>query len=60
MKSNYTRVEIIDHTSTGKGRVYTLHPENWLKDDAKRFTVKESVQDGGKTLKIFIGEDDGG
>lgn len=44
--SNVTRVEVIDHTMTGKGRSY-FHWE----EDSK---VELSLQDEGRTLKVFI------
>lgn len=47
-----TRVEIIDHTKLfdqGTSRVYAVRQE--------RVNVEVSVQDGGKTLKVFIAGD---
>lgn len=43
--SKITRLEIIDHSPEGKGRVYGKH-------DIK--SLELSYQDDGKTLKIFI------
>lgn len=45
------RVELIDHSEHGEGRVYV----KWLK--GKKVRVISSLQDGGKTLKIFISDD---
>ena len=44
--SKVTRVEIINYHG-GKGRVYTMGP----RDDV---AVELSVQDDGRTLKVFI------
>lgn len=46
-KKEVTRVEIIDHTKNGEGRVFT----KW--DIPK---VELSYQDDGATLKIFLTE----
>jgi hypothetical protein len=46
-----TRVEIINHAHK-KGRVYSIQNE--------RITVELSLQDGGRTLKVFIDERPGG
>jgi hypothetical protein len=43
--SNVTRLEVIDHSRTGKGRVYTNYN---CKD------VEIELQDDNRTLKIFI------
>lgn len=40
-----TRVEVIDHSSTGHGRA-------WSKYDARDVAI--SIQDDGRTLKVFI------
>jgi hypothetical protein len=48
-----TRVEVIDHTKPveqGGGRAYVFSPPNSI-DDLK---VKLSLQDDGRTLKVFI------
>lgn len=47
------RIEVINHTKEGKfGRVFTYWHEygNGIKDP----NVSLDLQDGGKTLKIFI------
>lgn len=43
------RVEVIDHTKTGKGRDFV----KWEDFD---FEVGFDQQDGGRTLKIFLSE----
>lgn len=50
-KQLYRRLEIINHTSTGKGRDYIKKGN---------LEIEFSVQDSGETLKIFItdGESD--
>lgn len=50
-----TRVEVINHTPKGKfGRAYTYWStyNNGVKDPK----VEVQLQDGGKTLKVFIRE----
>ena len=42
--SKVSRVEVIDHSKDGEGRVYT----KW---DVK---VELSLQDSGRTLKVFV------
>lgn len=42
--SKVTRFEVIDHSFTGKGREFVRHG----------VTVEFSVQDNGKTLKVFL------
>ena len=39
-----TRFEVIDHTTGGRGRVYTRHD----------VSIELSYQDDGRTLKVFI------
>lgn len=46
--SNVSRVEIIDHTEKGEGRAYTF----W--DHKNKSDVQLSLQDEGRTLKVFI------
>lgn len=46
---NVTRLEVIDHQTPETGRVYT-------KKDCEK--VELSLQDFGKTLKIFISKKD--
>ena len=41
-----TRVEVVNHRSDGEGREYV----NWHEDNV----VTYDLQDGGKTLKVFI------
>lgn len=45
----YTRLEVIDHTSQGTGREYT----KWVSEP---FVVKFDEQDDGRTLKIFLSD----
>lgn len=48
-KSNkITRVEVIDHSKHGKGREYVKWDE--------KVTVDMDLQDGGRTLKVFISD----
>lgn len=49
MRTRVNRVEVIDHTPEGEGRVFV----KWTEGD---FEFETSVQDGGKTLKIFLKE----
>lgn len=44
-----TRVELIDHSENGKGRVYT----KWEEEPV---SVTLDLQDGERTLKIFIND----
>lgn len=46
-KISVNRVEVIDHTDGGEGRVFT----KWTEGD---YQVELSEQDGGKTLKVFF------
>jgi hypothetical protein len=46
-KFTVSRFEVVDHTVTGEGRDY-------VKSYAGRFDVKLSVQDQGRTLKVFL------
>lgn len=46
---NVNRLEIIDHTDTGIGRDYIT-----MQDEP--FTVTTSVQDDGRTLKLFLSD----
>ena len=51
--SKVTRVEVIDHTKPverGGGRAYVFYPQNSIDD----LEVKLSLQDDGRTLKVFI------
>lgn len=41
------RIELIDHTLTGEGREFS----KW---EGKPFVVEYSLQDDGRTLKIFL------
>lgn len=47
---HFSRVEVIDHTADGTGRDYT-------KLTALPFRVALSVQDQGRTLKVFLSEE---
>lgn len=47
------RLEVIDHSQDGEGRAFS-------KRAVGDFTVTMSHQDGGRTLKIFLGVDDEG
>jgi len=54
--SNVNRIEVIDHTKSfedGGGRAYTFWNQYDPKDPEK-VKVTMDVQDGGKTLKVFI------
>lgn len=52
--SKVTRVEVIDHsTEPVMGRVYTYWHE-YNKADTKNPKVELSLQDDGRTLKVFI------
>jgi hypothetical protein len=51
--SKVTRVEIIDHTKEGRGRVYTFWNQ-YNKKDIENPRVTVHLQDEGRTLKIFI------
>lgn len=42
------RVEVIDHTENGEGRVYVKHE--------KKLKVSVDIQDDGRTMKIFIND----
>lgn len=44
-----TRLEVIDHRRGGAGRVLVIPPSDL-------FAVSTSLQDDGRTLKIFIDE----
>lgn len=44
------RLEVIDHTSTGKGRDY-------VKWEDSNFAVTLQLQDGNRTLKMFLYDD---
>lgn len=46
--SKITRVEVIDHSKNGKGREYVKWDE--------KVTVDMDLQDGGRTLKVFISD----
>lgn len=46
--SKVNRVEVINHTKSGKGREYVF----WEKEAE----VKLAIQDEGRTLKIFISD----
>lgn len=46
--ADVSRVEIIDHRSGGDGRVYVLPPG--------QHRVEFSIQDDGRTLKIFVSD----
>lgn len=46
-----TRVEVIDHTNNGHGRDY-------VKYEVVPFNASFSIQDDGRTLKIFLKEND--
>lgn len=51
-----TRLEVIDHTKSlrqGGGRCYTFWSE-YDENDIKNPVISLSLQDSGKTLKIFI------
>jgi len=50
--SNVTRVEVIDHTKTEGGRVYTYWSEYGT--GVPNPKVEIQLQDDGKTLKVFI------
>ncbi|MDH3042594.1 hypothetical protein QEN40_16580 [Gordonia alkanivorans] len=39
-----TRFEVIDHTTGGRGRVYSRHD----------VSIELSYQDDGRTLKVFV------
>lgn len=47
-----SRIEIIDHTPTGTGRDYVKWED--------QLDVKLSLQDDGRTLKVFISEPEEG
>ncbi len=44
-----TRFEVIDHTEDGEGRAFI----KWLET---KYRVQYSIQDEGKTIKVFLGE----
>ena len=46
--TNVTRVEVIDHSDFGMGRAYVRWDE--------QIKVELSLQDDGRTLKIFISD----
>ena len=51
--SKVTRVEVIDHTKPyeqGGGRAYVFNVQNSIDN----LTVELSLQDKGRTLKVFI------
>ncbi|MBK9496874.1 MAG: hypothetical protein IPO08_20675 [Xanthomonadales bacterium] len=47
-KFTVSRFEVIDHTTSGKGRDYVKPP------CAGKFDIELSVQDQGRTLKVFL------
>lgn len=47
------RIEVIDHTKEGVGRVYSFWGEYNRADDPDP-SVTLSIQDDGRTLKVFI------
>lgn len=49
MRTQVNRVEVIDHTAGGEGRVFT----KWTEGEFEFETV---IQDEGRTLKIFLKE----
>lgn len=49
LSDTITRVEVIDHTDNGSGREY-------IKREELPFIVTLSIQDDGRTLKIFLKE----
>jgi hypothetical protein len=54
--TNVTRIEVIDHTKAledGGGRCYTFWSQ-YDKADIKKPKVEVYLQDGGRTLKVFI------
>ena len=48
LNSNVTRFEVIDHTWAGTGRIVNMTHYN--------VSVELSYQDDGKTLKVFLKE----
>ena len=46
---NITRVEVIDHTAKGQGREFVRYYD-------RPVDIQSSVQDEGRTLKIFVSE----
>ncbi len=48
LNSNVTRFEVIDHTWAGTGRIVNMTHHN--------VSVELSYQDDGKTLKVFLKE----
>ena len=44
------RIELIDHTKGGEGRVYV----KWKDKPFRNLEVEMDIQDNGRTLKIFI------
>lgn len=48
LTKDVTRVEVINHTKSGKGREFVF----WEKEGS--VDVKIHLQDSGRTLKIFI------
>lgn len=49
IEQKITRVEIIDHTEKGVGREFVRYYD-------RPVDIKQSIQDEGRTLKIFISE----
>ena len=49
----YTRVEVIDHSEGGVGRIMIIN-----KHQKKLVRVESSEQDSGLTLKIFVSEEE--
>lgn len=55
--SKVTRIEVIDHTRDNGGRVYTYW-DQYDADDLKNPKVEISIQDNGRTLKVFISKNE--
>lgn len=51
--SKVTRLEVIDHTREEGGRVYTYWSQ-YDDGDIKKPKIELSLQDDGRTLKVFI------
>lgn len=49
IEQKITRVELIDHTEKGVGREFVRYYD-------RPVDIKQSIQDEGRTLKIFISE----
>jgi len=50
--TDVTRFEVIDHTDNGKGRDFYFDNRG----SGKPFKVEVHVQDGGRTVKVFLSE----